>query len=117
MDCRGLVSIRPEFVGETSMVKLWGRGGKCERFRSLSTFIDTTINYYCMGGELLVAYINQKASPTYHFVVLLLCVFKSGNIEARFLTVRNCLSSVQNLESQRCDKPTIKYPTHLSINI
>ena len=85
MDCRGLVSIRPEFVGETSMVKMEGKEGKCERFRSLGTFRDATINYYCMCGELLVHYINQKAAPTYHFVVLLRCVFRSENFKARFL--------------------------------
>src|SRR6056300_879922 len=85
VDCRGLVSIRPEIVGETSMVKMEGRGGKCERFRSLSTFIDTTINYYCMGSELPIAYINQKAAPTYHFVVPLFGVLRPENFEARFL--------------------------------
>src|SRR6056300_1922735 len=85
VDCRGLVSIRPEFVGETSMVKMEGKEAKCERFLSLGTFIDTTINYYCMCGELLVHYINQKAAPTYHFVVVFLCVFRSENFEARFL--------------------------------
>src|SRR5210317_339030 len=80
LDCRSLASIRPEIVGETSMVKLEGRGGKCERFRSLST-----INYYCMGGELLVAYINQKAAPTYHFVVPRFGVLRPENFKARFL--------------------------------
>src|SRR5210317_509532 len=74
VDCRGLVSIRPEIVGETSMVKMEGKKGKSERFLSLGTFIDATINYYCMCGDLLVHYINQKAAPTYHFVVVLLCV-------------------------------------------
>src|SRR5210317_603258 len=54
VDCRGLISILPEIVGETSLVKMEGKEGKCERFRSLSTFTDTTINYYCIWGELLL---------------------------------------------------------------
>src|SRR6056300_2110195 len=85
VDCRGLVSIRPEIVGETSMVKMEGKKGKSERFLSLGTFIDATINYYCMCRDLLVDYVSQKAAPTYHFVVVLLCVFSYGSSEARFL--------------------------------
>ena len=77
MDCRGLISIRPEVVGETSLVKMEGKEGKSERLLSLGTFIDATINYYCMRGERLVDYINHKVAPTYHFVVVLLCVFMS----------------------------------------
>ena len=72
VDCRGLISIRPEIVGDTSMVKIGRKEGECERFLSLRTFIDKIFNCYCMCGELLVDYINQKAAPTYHFVVLLL---------------------------------------------
>ena len=73
VDCRGLISICPEIVGDTSMVKIERKERECERFLSLRTFIDKIINYYCMCGELLVDYINQKAAPpTYHFVVLLL---------------------------------------------
>jgi len=77
VDCRGPVSVIPEIVGETSLVKMEGKEGKCEGFFSLRTFIDATINYYCMCGELLVAYINQQVAPTYHFVVVLLRVFMS----------------------------------------
>src|SRR6056300_426289 len=72
VDCRGLISIRPEIVGDTSMVKIERKEGECERFLSLRTFIDKIFNCYCMCCELLVDYINQKAAPTYHFVVLLL---------------------------------------------
>ena len=71
VDCHGLISICPKIVGKTSMVKMEGKEGECERFRSLRTFIDTTINYYCMCVELLFDFINQKAAPTYHFVVCL----------------------------------------------
>jgi len=85
VDCRGLVSFLPEIVGDTSLVKMEGKEGKCEGFRSLDTFIDATINYYCMCGDLLVDYVSQKAAPTYHFVVVFLCVFRSENFEARFL--------------------------------
>src|SRR6056300_510683 len=85
VDCHGLVSFLPEIVGDTSLVKMEGKEGKCEGFRSLDTFIDATINYYCMHGDLLVDYVSQKAAPTYHFVVVLLCVFSYGSSEARFL--------------------------------
>src|SRR5210317_1484703 len=90
VDCRGLVSIRPEFVCETSMVKMEGKEGKCERFRSLGTFRDATINYYCMCGELIVHYINQKAAPTYHFVALLF-PFSFRNFEARSISQKSFL--------------------------
>src|SRR6056300_1849322 len=79
-DCHGLISILPEIVGETSLVKMEGKEGKCEGFCALRTFIDATINNYCMCGERLVDYINQQVAPTYHFVVVLLCVFMSENL-------------------------------------
>jgi len=94
VDCRGLISIRPEFVGKTSVVKMEGKEWKSERFLSLRTFIDATINYYCMRGDLLVDYVSQKAAPTYHFVVvmLLLCVFRSENFKAR--DIFHCMFSL-----------------------
>src|SRR6056300_2035007 len=76
VDCRGPVSILPEIVGETSLVKMEGKEGKCEGFCSLRAFIDATINNYCMCGERLVDYIYQQVAPTYHFVVLHLCVLR-----------------------------------------
>ena len=75
VDCRGPVSVLPEIVGETSLVKMEGKEGKCEGFFSLRTFIDATTNNYCICGERLVGYVNQQVAPTYHFVVVLLCVF------------------------------------------
>ena len=39
-----------------------------------------------MGGELVVEYVNQKAAPTYHFVVLF-CLFTVKNFEALFLKI------------------------------
>ena len=38
-----------------------------------------------MCGFLLVDYVSQKAAPTYHFVVVLVCVFMSENFKASFL--------------------------------
>ena len=104
VDCRGLISIRPEFVGETSMVKMEGKEGKSERFRSLRTFIDTTINYYCMCDELLVNYINQKAAPTYHFVVVLLCVSRfvlTRSLKLVFMCTFSLFSHKQFWEGDR----------------
>ena len=76
MDCRGPVFFLPEIVGGTSLVKMEGKEGKCEGFCSLRAFIDATINNYCMCGERLVDYIYQQVAPTYHFVVLHLCVLR-----------------------------------------
>jgi len=73
VDCCGLVSIRPEIVCETSMVKMEGKEGKSEIFRSLGTFINATINYYCMCGDLLFHYINQRAAPTYILWICFVC--------------------------------------------
>src|SRR5210317_2352707 len=84
VDCRGPVSILLEIVGETSPVKMEGKEGKCEGFCALRTFIDATINNYCMCGERLVDYINQQVAPTYHFVVVLLRVFMSETSKPRF---------------------------------